>query len=242
MNRLWHLIRTTIGRKLLVSLSGIILILFVIGHMTGNLTIYFGQLALNSYAHWLQQSPVLWLVRLIMLGIVLLHIGLGIAVTLENRRARTLGYQASNPLSQRTFQSRMIISGLVILLFIVGHIAHLTLGMGTGEVFFYKDGQGQVDVFTRVVSGFQNPWIAWSYISVMLLLAVHLKHTVRALFQTMGFYRENYFFFYEFLSWVITLIVVLGFISIPLTVQMGWLELPLANVSATDVQLKIINT
>jgi succinate dehydrogenase / fumarate reductase cytochrome b subunit len=120
----------------------------------------------------------------------------------------------------------MILSGLVLLVFIIGHVAHLTLGAGVGEVFELKDASGYEDVYTRVVSAFQNPWIAWAYITAMLLLAMHLKHTVRALFQTLGFFRENYFDFYEFLSWVITLAVVGGFVSIPLSVQLGLLELP----------------
>lgn len=225
MYRLWNLLNTTIGRKLIVAFSGIVLILFVIGHAMGNLTIYFGQSALNSYAHWLQESPVLWLVRMTMLFIVLLHITVSIAVTIENRAARSLNYQAHNPLTGRAWNKRMIISGLVLLVFIIAHLGHLTLGYGTGEVFLLKDERGYADVYTRVVSGFQNPWIAWSYITAMLLLAVHLKHTVRAVFQTTGFYHDNYFSFFEFLSWLVSLFVVISFISIPLAVQLNWLVL-----------------
>ncbi len=225
MYRLWNLLNTTIGRKLIVAFSGIVLILFVIGHAMGNLTIYFGPSTLNNYAHWLQESPVLWLVRLTMLFIVLIHIAVSIGVTIENRAARTLNYQAHNPLPRRAWNKRMIISGLVLLLFIIAHVAHLTLGYGTGEVFLLKDERGYADVYTRVVSGFQNPWIAWTYIGAMLLLAVHLKHTVRALFQTTGFYHDNYFSFFEFLAWLVTLFVVTAFVSIPLAVQLNWLVL-----------------
>jgi succinate dehydrogenase / fumarate reductase cytochrome b subunit len=113
-----------------------------------------------------------------------------------------------------------------LLAFIIGHVAHLTLGVGVSDVFHLKDAGGRVDVYTRVVSTFRNGWIAWTYIAAMLLLAVHLKHTVRAVFQTLGFFRENFFGFLEFLSWVVTLAVVGGFISIPLSVQLGWLGLP----------------
>jgi succinate dehydrogenase / fumarate reductase cytochrome b subunit len=169
---------------------------------------------------------MLWLVRLAMLAIVLLHIALGVAVTLENSVARPKIYQAGNPWYLRLYQKRMIISGLVLLAFIVGHVAHLTLGVGVGEVFALKDGNGYADVYSRVVTTFENGWIAWAYIIAMLLLAMHLKHTLRALFQTLGFFRENYFDFFEFLSWVVTLAVVAGFISIPLSVQLGWVRLP----------------
>ncbi len=226
MNRLWHLLRTTIGRKLVVAGTGIVLILFIVGHVSGNLTIYIGQTALNNYAHFLQTSPMLWVVRLAMLAIVTLHVMLGIAVTLENRRARPVPYRASNPWYLRLYQRRMIISGLVLLAFIVGHITHLTLGTGIGAVFRSLDANGHVDVYARVVSTFRNPAIAWTYIAVMLLLALHLKHIVRAVFQTLGYARENYYEFLELLSWVVTLAVVGGFISIPLSVQLGWLVMP----------------
>jgi succinate dehydrogenase / fumarate reductase cytochrome b subunit len=226
MNRLLHLLRTTIGRKLIVAVSGIVLILFIIGHVSGNMTIYVGQSALNNYAHFLQTSPMLWVVRLAMLAILLLHITLGIAVTRENRMARPEAYHAGYPWYLRLYQARMIISGLVLLAFIAGHVAHMALGAGVGEVFHLKDASGNVDVYSRVLSVFQNAWIAWVYIIVMLLLAMHLKHTVRAVFQTLGFFRENYFEFLELLSWAVTLVVLGGFISIPLSVQLGWLALP----------------
>ena len=226
MNRLWHLLRTTIGRKLILALTGIVLILFIVGHISGNLTIYIGQSALNNYAHFLQTNPMLWVVRLAMLAIVMLHIALGVAVTRENRLARLETCHAGQSWYLRLYQRRMIISGLVLLAFIAGHVAHLTLGAGVGEVFRLKDAGGHVDVYSRVVMTFQNAWIAWTYIAAMMFLAIHLKHTVRAVFQTLGFSRENYFEFFEFLSWMVTLAVVGGFISIPLSVQLGWLSLP----------------
>ncbi len=133
MNRLLHLLRTTIGRKLIVAATGIVLILFVIGHVSGNMTIYVGPSALNDYAHFLQTSPMLWVVRLAILAIVLLHIALGIAVTRENYLARPVTYHAANPWYLRLYQRRMIISGLVLLAFIAGHVAHLTLGIGVGD-------------------------------------------------------------------------------------------------------------
>jgi succinate dehydrogenase / fumarate reductase cytochrome b subunit len=226
MNRLLHLLSTTIGRKLIVAVTGIVLILFLIGHVSGNMAIYVGQSALNNYAHFLQTNPMLWVVRLALLAVVLLHFALAIAVTRENRIARPEAYHAGFPWYMRLYRSRMIVSGLVLLVFIAGHVAHLTLGAGVGEVFYLKDASGVVDLYSRVVSVFQNPWVAWTYIVVMLLLAMHLKHTVRAVFQTLGFFRENYFEFFELLSWVVTLAVVAGFVSIPLSVQLGWLALP----------------
>ena len=114
MNRLWHLLRTTIGRKLIVALTGIVLILFIIGHISGNLAIYIGQSALNNYAHFLQTNPMLWVVRLAMLAIVMLHIALGVAVTRENRLARPETCHAGQSWYLRLYQRRMIIKGSML--------------------------------------------------------------------------------------------------------------------------------
>ncbi len=226
MNRLLHLINTTIGRKLIVALSGVVLVLFVVGHAVGNLTLYMGSDALNAYAHFLQSSPVLWFVRAAMLAVVLAHILLAVAVSKENKRARRMRYCARRSPMQIFMDNRMVISGIVLLIFIVAHVLHLTVGMGVGEVFNWLDERGYKDVFARVVLGFENPLVAWSYIAAMLLLAVHLQHSVRALFQTLGFFSENYFDIYEALAWIITIFVVLALGSIPLVVQLGLIDSP----------------
>jgi len=224
MNRLLRLLNTTIGRKLLVAFSGLLLLAFVLGHVAGNLTIFIGPSALNSYAHWLQESSMLWFVRIGLLTIVAIHFWLGLHVTYENSVARSITYQGQNSTIHWFLNHRMALSGLVILLFIIGHIAHLTLGLG-GEDYFYRlDDRGYIDVAARVILGFQNPIIAWSYIAAMGFMAFHLKHSIRALFQTMGFFHENYFSLFEFIAWSITLFIVIGLLSIPLAVQFGLLN------------------
>jgi len=224
MNRFWHLINTTIGRKLIVASSGIVLLLFLLGHMMGNLTIYLGSDALNAYAYWLQSSSALWVVRAVMLTMVLVHIILAIRVTRENQAARTYPYRRCENRWVRLYQNRMIISGVIVMIFIVGHILHLTAGAGMGELFHLLDVHGHADVYNRVVGSFQSPWLAWSYVIAMLFVSVHLKHSVRALFQTLGFYHENFFGFFELLSWVVTIVICAGLISIPLAVQFNLLQ------------------
>ncbi len=224
MNRFWHLINTTIGRKLIVASSGIVLLLFLLGHMMGNLTIYLGADALNAYAHWLQSSPALWLVRALMLTIVLAHIMLAIGVTRENLAARKCRYRYRANRWLWLYQKRMIISGVVVLAFIIGHILHLTAGVGITGLYGMLDAQGHADVYNRVVGSFQSPWLAWPYIIAMLFVAVHLKHSVRAVFQTLGFFHENFFGFFELLSWVVTIAICGGLISIPLAVQFNLLQ------------------
>ena len=226
MNRLLHLLNTTIGRKLIVALSGVVLVLFVIGHAVGNLTLYMGSDALNAYAHFLQSSPVLWFVRAAMLAIVIAHILLAVAVSKENKRARHMRYCARRSALQIFMDNRMVISGIVLLVFIIAHVAHLTIGVGVGDVFAWLDHRGYKDVFARVVIGFENPLVAWGYILAMLLLGIHLQHSVRALFQTLGFFHDNYFDIYHALAWIITVFVVLALGSIPLVIQLGLIESP----------------
>jgi succinate dehydrogenase / fumarate reductase cytochrome b subunit len=226
MNRLLNLLNTTIGRKLIVALSGVVLVLFVIGHAVGNLTLYMGSDALNAYAHFLQSSPVLWFVRAAMLAIVLAHILLAVAVSKENKRARRMRYCARRSPLQIFLDNRMVVSGIVLMIFIVAHVAHLTIGVGVGDVFTWLDERGYKDVFARVVIGFENPFVAWGYILAMLLLAIHLQHSVRALFQTLGFFHENYFDIYEVLAWIVTIFVVVALGSIPLVVQLGLIDSP----------------
>ncbi|MEN8174231.1 MAG: succinate dehydrogenase cytochrome b subunit [Pseudomonadota bacterium] len=224
MNRFWHLINTTIGRKLLVATSGIVLVLFLLGHLMGNLTIYLGSDALNAYAHWLQSSPVLWLVRAIMLAVVLIHVVLALRVFRENLAARTQPYQHHDSRWLWLFRKRMIISGMVVLVFIIGHILHLTGGVGIEQLFRLVDARGHADVYNRVVGSFQSPWLASSYVVAMLFVSVHLKHSVRALFQTLGVYHENFFGFFELLSWVVAIVIGAGLVSIPLAVQLNLLQ------------------
>ena len=142
--------------------------------------------------------------------------GIGLQEILTIRDSNSAMFGADDPGRDRVVQAERV----------AAHVAHLTLGAGIGEVFRLKDASGYMDVYSRVVTGFHNAWIAWAYIAAMLLLAIHLKHSVRAVFQTLGFSRENHFEFFEFLSWMVALAVTGGFISIPLSVQLGWLTLP----------------
>lgn len=210
---------------MIVAFSGLVLVLFLIGHMLGNLSIYFGSDALNSYAHWLQSSPALWLVRGLMVLIVLLHMLIAMQVSQENRQARRQNYRRCENRFLWLYNRRMVFSGLVVLIFIFVHVGHLTLGIGIGHLVGMLDSQGHVHVYNRIVGSFQSPLLAWGYVIGMLFVAVHLKHSIRGMFQTLGFFNENYFTFFEALSWMIALAVLGGLISIPLAAQFGLLQL-----------------
>ena len=125
MSRLLRLFHTSIGSKLVMALSGGVLVLFMLGHMLGNLTIYKGQEAINGYADWLQGHPLLWGIRLVMLTIFLGHLVNGVRVFLGNRTARPIGYRRKQALSDDPAARFMLHSGVVILLFLCFHIGVL---------------------------------------------------------------------------------------------------------------------
>lgn len=221
MYRLIHLFRTSIGRKLMMAFTGLVLLLFVVGHMAGNLTIFFGAATLNSYAHWLQHSIMLWPFRLTMLLLVGIHIVMGLELARENRASVSSGSVYPSWFRRHIIDHHMLWSGVALLLFILFHIGHLTLGVGGGASFYQLDSGGLVDVYWRLVSGFQNPWISAFYVISMLLLGAHLLHVVRGLFQTLGFYHETYLQPLDRVAQGVTAVVVAGFLSIPLAVWMG---------------------
>ncbi|QEP41967.1 succinate:quinone oxidoreductase [Ectothiorhodospiraceae bacterium BW-2] len=225
MFRLLRLIRTSIGKKLLMSLSGLVLILFIIGHAVGNLTIFVSANALNTYAHWLQENPLLWLIRFGMIAILMIHIALAVVVSRENRRSRSCDYGHDTLWLRRVKHPFMMWSGAILLLFLLFHIGHLTLGIGGERYMARLDHQGYVDVYARVVLSFTNPWLTTLYLIAMAALGLHLYHAIRSVFQTLGFYHDNYFGFFHTLALLLTLFTVIGFILILLTALLGGFEL-----------------
>ncbi|MBT3837838.1 MAG: succinate dehydrogenase cytochrome b subunit [Thiotrichales bacterium] len=218
MFRLIHLFKTSIGRKLVMALSGVVLLLFVVGHMVGNMTIYISPAAINGYSHWLQQNALLWPFRGFMLLMLALHLITALELARKNRAAAPVSYIHQNWFKRIIINYQMMISGIVVVLFLIFHIAHLTIGVYATEIFALLDENLYIDVYQRVVSGFQNVELSLLYIIAIGFLGIHLNHIIRALFQTLGFYHENYLSFLDILSTGLTLIIVAGFISIPLLV------------------------
>ncbi len=223
MFRLIHLFQTSIGTKQLMALTGIVLVLFVLGHMLGNMTVYQGPETINAYAAWLQGHPLLWVFRCTMLIIVVLHIALAIRVARENRAARPEGYSRKVSLKATLASRSMLITGIVIVLFITYHLLHLTAHV-VGPVSQFEP-EGRLDVYANLVSGFSNPWIAWGYVLGMLLLGLHLSHAIQSFMQTLGWTHHNWEPVIEILSPLLAWTIALGFISIPVAVQFGLLTL-----------------
>ncbi len=208
-----------------MALSGLGLVTYVIFHMLGNLQVFEGPHAFNSYAAFLRDMPILlWTARIGLLSIVVLHIVLATQVSLQNHRARPIGY-AIHRYRQASFASRtMTISGLVLLLFIVFHLLHLTVGVIGPPNSDRVDAEGYRDVYGKVIVAFQNPLIVVLYLVGQLGLGLHLSHAVSSSFQTLGLEHAALDRLLKAAGPAIALLVVLGNVGIILAVFLGILR------------------
>ena len=234
--RLARVLNSSVGGKFLVALTGIGLTLFVIAHLIGNLKLFAGREAINSYAQFLKDlGPLLWVARIGLLTIFVLHITWAVRLKWRSRLARPVPYQCKQNI-QATLASRyMLTTGLVILAFVLFHLAHYTFGIvkaapvsdpATGQTTYVnyldlKDPAGRHDVYAMVVAGFRNPVISVLYVVAQLLLLLHLWHGVGSVFQSLGANAPRWQRTIKALSWAVALFVGLGNIAIVLAVWFG---------------------
>jgi succinate dehydrogenase / fumarate reductase cytochrome b subunit len=214
-----------------MSLTGLGLLGFVIVHMIGNLLIFAGRDALNSYAHVLKENgELLWLARGGLLTLFVVHVLLGIQLTLANRAARPVPYAREDTVQASWASRHMLLTGLVLLAFIVYHLAHFTFGWaqsaGMGNFLSLQDksvdpAHPRHDVYGMVVAGFQDPVITVAYLVAMVFLWLHLWHGGSSWFQSIGLNHPRYWPVIQYVGPVIATVVFVGNCSIPLAVLSG---------------------
>ncbi len=225
MRTLSAALKSSIGSKVIMALTGLGLVLFVIIHMTGNLQMFIGQEAMNNYAVTLRKVPLLlWVARLGIIGFFVFHVFDGLRLKLKNRAARPEAYASQNTV-RATFASRtMAISGVLILVFLIYHLLHFTLGVTNPDHFALIDAQGRPDVFNMVVYGFQNVIVASGYVLAMVLLFAHLSHGAASWLQSLGWHHPKVNAAAKIIAPAVTWLVCLGFVSVPLAVLFGILK------------------
>jgi succinate dehydrogenase / fumarate reductase, cytochrome b subunit len=220
MSRVVAFYGSTLGKKVLMAVTGVILFGFVVGHMLGNLQIYLGPERLNHYAELLQSNKaLLWTARSVLLASVLVHLLAAVQVWLRNRAARPVKYRVFNPPAVDYAARTMVWSGPLIAAFVVYHLLHLTVGTVNADKFV------RGDVFANVVHGFSQPGVAIVYIIANALLAVHLYHGLWSLFQSFGFEHSRYYSWRRFIAVAFSALIAAGNISIPLAVLTGKVHL-----------------
>lgn len=230
MDWLKSTLNSSIGMKWTMGLTGLALFLFVLAHMLGNLQIYAGPDQLNSYAvHLRDFGPLLWVARLGLLFLVVVHIVSAIRLTQLNRAARPVAYAQATPQVSGYASRTMLMGGLILLGFICYHLAHFTLGLTNPAQFDLHDAQGRHDVYGMVVLGFRQPVVSLIYILAMVPLAMHLSHGVSSALQTLGANHPKYDSFLRAVGPVVAAIIFIGNCSIPLAVLAGLIPFPVAG-------------
>ncbi len=223
-HRLYH---SSMGRKVLMATTGLLLLGFVIAHLLGNLLIFLGPEALNAYALKLRHlGPGLWIARLILLGAVGIHIWTSSQLTLEKRKARPVAYQVYHP-SQTTHAARsMMLSGLLIVAYLAYHLLHFTFRVTNPEVAHLTDTLGRHDVYRMMVSSFQHWPISLAYLVGVAMVCLHLSHGIGSSMQTLGMTNERTLNTLTRVGQGIAAALFVGYASIPLAVLLGVIRSP----------------
>lgn len=217
---------TTVGKKYVMAVSGIVLFGFVIGHMIGNLQVYLGPKPFNEYAHFLHSTPtLLWGTRVALLLAVAAHIVSAVQLIKLNQTARPVRYQHKKNVATSYAARTMRISGPLLLLYIIYHLAHFTFGYtaGIGYEHLPMDAHGMPDVYHNVIQSFQVPWVVAVYVVAQIMLGLHLYHGAWSLFQSLGLNHRRYNETIRSAASAIALAMVAGFLAVPIGVFFGLL-------------------
>jgi succinate dehydrogenase / fumarate reductase cytochrome b subunit len=221
--QLMRLLSDSIGRKVVMAITGLLMVLFVVGHLLGNLSIFAGADGINTYAAKLHSLPVVvWITRVVMLAAVAFHIVISIQITLENRASSPTAYAVDRKL-RATFAGRnMIWTGLILGAFVVYHLFHFTVRSLPGTVLV-QDGQGRFDVFAMVSDAFRHGAIAIVYVVAMLGLFFHLSHGIQSTFQSLGLNNPKTMPGFNTGGRLLSVLFLVGYGSIPVLILVGLL-------------------
>lgn len=204
----------------MVAVTGLMMVLFLIAHLSGNMLIYKGPEAFNHYAEFLESlGGLLWFLRIGMLTAVVLHFSFTISLVIQNRRARPVSYAKPLHPETRSLSTKLMpISGLILLAYIVSHLLDYSLGVLAVNPFV---GELDLGLYGRVVNSFSNPIRVIWYEIAMLSVGFHLTHAVQSVFQTFGFNHAGYTPIIKKLSIALGILIAVGFALIPLYILFG---------------------
>jgi succinate dehydrogenase / fumarate reductase cytochrome b subunit len=225
LNSLTSFFTSSIGRKWAVAITGLILFGFVIGHLVGNLQVFLGAESINRYGAFLQGTgELLWVVRLALLFMFVVHIVATVQLRIENRAARPVRYAVTKR-TRATLAARwMLLSGVMVLCFVVFHLMHFTVQNIDKSFLHLHDAKGRHDVYAMMVLGFTNKAASAFYIVGVGLLATHLNHGFQSMFQTLGLSSAKLASFWTKTGQALAWLIFIGYASIPVAVLTGVLK------------------
>jgi succinate dehydrogenase / fumarate reductase, cytochrome b subunit len=215
---------SNVGRKVLMAISGLFMLFFVTVHLMGNSTIFIGPSTLNSYAEHLHGlGPLVWIFRIFMLLMLVVHLYFGITLTLENNAANPSKYAKSRKLRATFASQSMIWTGLLILAFLVYHLLQFTMRV-TPDILPAAVADRPGDVYGMVLGSFHIYTIALVYVAAMVTLFFHLSHGIQSLFQTVGCSNDNTLPKVTMVGKLISVLFLVGYSAIPVFVLAGILK------------------
>jgi succinate dehydrogenase / fumarate reductase cytochrome b subunit len=229
MGRIVELVRSSVGKKVVMAVTGLLLYGFLAVHLAGNLLVYDAGPALNRYAHALATNPLVDVASVGLLVVFVIHIAAAIAVANENRRARPAPYEerrSAGGRSRRSWASMtMIYSGALVAVFVVVHVDHFKFGPAEAEGYVQVAGDETIrDLRRLVIETFQDPvWTAW-YVVVMAVLGLHLWHAFASAFQSLGIAHPRYEAAILLVGKVVAVAIAGGFIAIPMAIFLGFVR------------------
>jgi succinate dehydrogenase / fumarate reductase, cytochrome b subunit len=208
------------GKKVVMAVTGAMMFAFVVGHMLGNLQMFEAPEHINAYGHFLHNlGELLWIERGVMLLVIALHIVAAVQLALLSNAARPVGYSRREAINSSYASRTMYWSGPIVLAFIIFHLLQFTAGYIHPHATF-TDGE----VYSNVVSGFQVWWVSLWYIFAMVLLGLHLSHGLWSMFQSVGLAHPRNSVALKNAARATAIIIVLGYISIPISVLLGFVK------------------
>jgi succinate dehydrogenase / fumarate reductase cytochrome b subunit len=208
------------GKKVVMAVTGAMMFIFVVGHMLGNLQMYEAPEHINAYGHFLHNlGELLWIERGVLLLVIALHILAAVQLALRSQVARPIGYSRSQMINSTYASRTMYWSGPIVLVFIIFHLLQFTAGYIHPHAQFVAG-----DVYNNVVSGFQVWWVSAWYIFAICLLGLHLSHGLWSMFQSVGLAHPRISPLLRKAAVAIATLIVLGYISIPISVLLGFIK------------------
>jgi succinate dehydrogenase / fumarate reductase cytochrome b subunit len=218
----WFLkfLNSSIGKKFMMAVTGSFLLIFLIIHLIGNITLFFGPGAFNGYVSALDVvKPLIRVIEVVLLAAFVLHIFNGLRLWLENKRARGITYKVNGAKENSTIFSRtMAISGSIILIFLVSHLATFFWRFNVYDPMGLATYHQYYDV---VVYFFNIWWYSILYVVAMIFLGYHLNHGFQSAFQTFGWNHNRYFPTIKKIGMIYAIIMALGFASMPIYFLLG---------------------
>lgn len=212
--------QSTNGKKVVMAVTGAMMFAFVIGHLLGNLQMFEAPEHINAYGHFLHNlGELLWIERGVLLLAIALHIVATFQLALRSKAARPIGYSRKQAIVSSYASRTMYWSGPIVLVFIIFHLLHFTAGYIHPHAQFVAG-----DVYQNVVSGFQVWWVSAWYIFAIGLLGLHLSHGLWSMFQSVGLAHPRLSPYLRTAARAIAALIVLGYISIPISVLLGFVK------------------